>query len=297
MRTNRTIHLARSLVVFLSALLVLAGAGFAAARTLAGPPSAQPLLSAESPCDGTTDGTTEGTTDTSTDESADDPATDESGDTNDDSTDVSGDAQDDSTDESADDPTTDEQSSDDTEDSTDPSTTDCTSDQTDQTVQDETQKAADAQAYFDDFSSDCGSALLGDTKLTADGTDPAVVDAYSSLADSLDLGQVDHMVQSVRVLLKNCEDHANDGLKTALYHHGLNWLRHYDHELWLEQKFADKWPDGKPGGGHESDATHGKPDKPEKEHGNPHDADPSWAPGGGSSYDHGNGQGNGFGHS
>ena len=52
----------------------------------------------------------------------------------------------------------------------------------------------------------------------------------------------------------------------ALSHHGLNWVRHYEHEQWLEQKFADKWPDGKPG----------KPDtaaiaKADKVHGNPHD--------------------------
>jgi hypothetical protein len=66
----------------------------------------------------------------------------------------------------------------------------------------------------------------------------------------------------------------------ALYHHGLNWVRHYEHEQWLQQKFADKWPDGKPG----------KPDtagKPDKVHGNPHDFGTSHGNSG--SHGHGNG--------
>jgi hypothetical protein len=51
----------------------------------------------------------------------------------------------------------------------------------------------------------------------------------------------------------------------ALYHHGLNWVKHYEHEQWLQEKFADKWPEGKPG-----KSEHGKPEKAEKVHGNPH---------------------------
>jgi len=276
MRARRTTHLARSFVVLLSALLVLAGAGFAAARTLGGPAWTQPLLSSRSSCDDTTGGATEG----ATEESADDSTTDDSGDTGDESSDAP-----------SPEPT----------ETTVPSMTGCTAtDETDQ--RDETKTAADTQTDFAAFTNDCGSALLGDAKLTDAGTDPAVVDAYGNLADSLDSGQVGRMVQSVRVLLKNCETHANDGLENALYHHGVNWLRHYDHELWLEQKFADKWPVGKPGGGPSSDATLGKPDKAET-HGNPHDDDASWAPGGGRSTSHGNGgsnaggNGNAFDHS
>ena len=100
-------------------------------------------------------------------------------------------------------------------------------------------------------------------------------EAFGALVDGLESGQTSHMVQSVRVLLANCADHPNDGLMNALYHHGLNWQRHYEHELWLEQKFADKWPDGKPG----------KPDKAEKLHGNPHNVEGATSSGHG----HGNG--------
>jgi len=107
---------------------------------------------------------------------------------------------------------------------------------------------------------DCGTAMLGQANLG----DQQTLDAFSALVDGLQSGQTDHMVQSVRVLLANCAAHPNDGLKNALYHHGLNWQRHYAHELWLEQKFAEKWPGGKPG-------TLGKPDKSSKTHGNPHD--------------------------
>ena len=66
----------------------------------------------------------------------------------------------------------------------------------------------------------------------------------------------------------------------ALYHHGLNWVRHYEHEQWLQQKFADKWPDGKPG---KADTAAGKPDKV---HGNPHDLAGATS----GSHGHGNGQ-------
>jgi hypothetical protein len=88
------------------------------------------------------------------------------------------------------------------------------------------------------------------------------------------------MVQSVRVLMANCAAHPNDGLMNALYHHGLNWVRHYEHEQWLQQKFAGKWPDGKPG---KPDTAAGKPDKV---HGNPHDLAGATS----GSQGHGNGQ-------
>lgn len=212
MRPLGQTHLARSLVAILGAVLVIAGAGMAAARTMSGPPWRQPLLSAG--CD-SEDCATAGT---------EDPA----------------------------------------------------------------QQATDAQTFFEAFEGDCGTAVLGDVNLTDTTTDPKTVEAFGSLVDALGSGQIDHMSQSVRVLLTNCEAHANDGLRNALYHHGLNWQRHYEHELWLEQRFADKWPDGKPGGGHDAETTHGKPDGAEVTHGNPHD-DVTWAPG--------VGHGNGYGHS
>jgi len=114
----------------------------------------------------------------------------------------------------------------------------------------------------------CGTAVLGEADLSNADT----AKAFDALVTALDSGQKDHMVQSVRVLMANCADHPNDGLMNALYHHGLNWVRHYEHEQWLQQKFADKWPDGKPG---KADKVHGKADKvhgkPDKVHGNPHD--------------------------
>jgi hypothetical protein len=106
--------------------------------------------------------------------------------------------------------------------------------------------------------------------------------AFDDLVARLDAGQTSHGVQSVRVLLRNCEDHANDGLMNALYHHGLNWVKHYEHEQWLQEKFADKWLDGKPGN---SDHGHGNA---EKVHGNPQTSSAS---------DSSHGNGNGFGHS
>jgi len=220
MRTRGTTHLARSFVTILGAVLVLAGAGIAAARTMTGPPWQEPLLSpTPTPsCDtGSTDCTTTGTTD---------PA----------------------------------------------------------------QQATDAQAFFDAFTNQCGGSLLGNTNLTDTTTDPQTVQAFSSLAGALAAGQIDHMVQSVRVLLDNCQANANDGLRNALYHHGLNWERHYQHELWLEQKFADRWVDGKPGNGHDSTSVHGNPhttdggDAGTKVHGNPHASDPTWSPGNGNGH-------------
>jgi hypothetical protein len=128
---------------------------------------------------------------------------------------------------------------------------------------------------FQAVGNDCGTAILG----TADLSNADTAKAFDALVTALDSGQKDHMVQSVRVLMENCAAHPNDGLKNALYHHGLNWVRHYEHEQWLQQKFADKWPDGKPG---QSDKAVGKPEtaggkpdkvhgKPDKVHGNPHD--------------------------
>ncbi|MGZ4109520.1 MAG: hypothetical protein ACXVQU_09885 [Actinomycetota bacterium] len=266
MRTRGRTHLARSFVTILGATLVVTGAGLAAARTMSGPPWQQPLLTA--PCDtgGSTTDTTAGT----------DPAlgTITDGTTVTDTTAV-----------------------------TDTTTTDCTTTTDTTGTTDPAQQAADAQAFFDTFGSQCGTAVVGDTALTDASTDPQTVQAYSSLVDALNSGQIDHMVQSVRVLLQNCEAHANDGLRNALYHHGLNWQRHYQHELWLEQKFADKWPDGKPGGGADAGTkTHGNPHETDTTdttdttnaggstttHGNPHDSDPSWSPGASS-----NGNGNG----
>jgi hypothetical protein len=116
----------------------------------------------------------------------------------------------------------------------------------------------------------CGTAVLGEADLSNANT----AKGFDALVTTLDSGQKDHMAQSVRVLMANCADHPNDGLMNALYHHGLNWVRHYEHEQWLQKKFADK-----PG---KADKVHGKPDKV---HGNPHDL--AGATGG--SHGHGNG--------
>jgi hypothetical protein len=139
---------------------------------------------------------------------------------------------------------------------------------------------ADVEEFFATFENDCGAAFLGEYDLG----DADTLVAFDDLVARLDAGQTSHGVQSVRVLLRNCEDHANDGLMNALYHHGLNWVKHYEHEQWLQEKFADKWPDGKPGN---SDHGHGNA---EKVHGNPHTSSASDS-------SHGNGNGNGFGHS
>jgi hypothetical protein len=244
MRTRRTNHFVRSFVAILGAMLVLSGAGFAAARTMTGAPWKDVSLSATGACvssDGTTD-------------------------------DTAGDAS----------PEASETESPEASETESPAS--CAPADTDPP-----KEAADAQVFSE---GQCGSAALGDAKLTDSSTDAETAHAYESLADALNSGQVDHTVQSVRVLMRNCEAHANDGPRNALYHHALNWVRHYEHERWLEQRFADKWPNGKPGGAHES-ATHGKPAKNDTTHGNPHDADPSWAPGGGSSSSNGNRNGNG----
>lgn len=124
---------------------------------------------------------------------------------------------------------------------------------------------ADVQEYFGTFENDCGAAFLGEYDLGDEDT----LAAFDDLVTRLDAGQTSHGVQSVRVLLRNCEDHANDGLRNALYHHGLNWIKHYEHEQRMQDKFAEKWPDGKPGN---SDHGHGNSEKvkAEKTHGNPH---------------------------
>ncbi len=140
---------------------------------------------------------------------------------------------------------------------------------------DQAQVQQKVQEYFDAVENDCGTAVLGEFNLSNEDT----VKAFDALVSGLESGQTDHMVQSVRVLMANCAAHPNDGLMNALYHHGLNWVRHYEHEQWLQQKFADKWPDGKPG----KPDTAGKPDEAEKVHGNPHDLE------GGTSHGHGNG--------
>ena len=134
---------------------------------------------------------------------------------------------------------------------------------------------ADVEAYFATFENECGAAFLGEYDLGDEDT----LAAFDDLVMRLDDGQTSHGVQSVRVLLRNCEDHANDGLMNALYHHGLNWVKHHEHELWLQEKFADKWPEGKPG-----NSDHGKPEKAEKVHGNPHTSSSSAG-------SHGNGNG------
>src|SRR6266511_1286072 len=141
---------------------------------------------------------------------------------------------------------------------------------------DKSQVQEKVEGYFQALGHECGTAVLG----KADLSNPDTATAFDALVTALDSGQKDHMVQSVRVLMANCAAHPNDGLKNALYHHGLNWVRHYEHEQWLQQKFAGKWPDGKPG---KPDKVHGKPDKV---HGNPHDLAGATS----GSHGHGNGQ-------
>jgi hypothetical protein len=145
-------------------------------------------------------------------------------------------------------------------------------------IEDAAPVQADVEGFFGTFENDCGAAFLGEYDLG--DADTLVV--FDDLVTRLDAGQTSHGVQSVRVLLRNCEDHANDGLMNALYHHGLNWVRHYEHEQWLQEKFAAKWPEGRPGN---SDHGHGNV---EKVHGNPHTSSSSAG-------SHGNG--NGYGHS
>jgi len=131
------------------------------------------------------------------------------------------------------------------------------------------QVRTDVEDYFTAVENGCGTAVLGEEfKLGDEDT----VMAFGALVDGLNAGQTSHMVQSVRVLLRNCADHPNEGLMNALYHHGLNWVRHFKHEQWLQEKFATKWPDGKPGN---ADGPHGNPhdatvEGPGNGHGNGH---------------------------
>lgn len=130
---------------------------------------------------------------------------------------------------------------------------------------------AEVEEYFSAIEGECGLEVLGGFDLG----DQATLEAFDALVTGLESGQTSHMVNSVRVLLENCADHPNDGLRNALYHHGLNWVRHYEHEQWLQEKFANQWPDGKPGNGG-------------GDHGNPHATETGVSGSG-----HGGGNGNG----
>ena len=133
------------------------------------------------------------------------------------------------------------------------------------------EKRAEIEANVNEFfdvagvEGECNGELLGGSDAVEGALgDDATVQAINALVTSLDSGQISHMVQGTRSVLENCADHPNDGLRNALYHHGLNWIRHYEHEQWLREKFENKWPDGKPGGNpHVDDGT-------TREHGNPH---------------------------
>jgi hypothetical protein len=235
-----TSRLRQPFVMFVCTVVLLVGAGIAAARTQGGPPWAQDAGS----CDTTGTETTEtGTTDADA-VLADECETEEVND-------VAG---------------------------------------GDVVIVDDEPVQADVEDYFATFANDCGAAFLGEYDL---GEQDALV-AFDDLVARLDAGQTSHGVQSVRVLLRNCEDHVNDGLMNALYHHGLNWVKHYEHEQWLQEKFVNKWPEGKPGNvehGH-GNAEHGHGNAEQAEaaetHGNPHTSSS-----GGSSH----GNGNAYGHS
>jgi hypothetical protein len=148
-------------------------------------------------------------------------------------------------------------------------------------------------ATFDGLNLDeaCTAAVMGDNEFGAAPIEEAeqlnVLLAYDALATALGSGQTSHMVQSTRVLLEKC-DGSNKGLQNALAVHMRNWQRHYDHEMWLREKFAEKWPDGKPGGNPHvaaSDETETTgTTETEKVHGNPHGDDGS--PGNGNAFGH-----------
>jgi hypothetical protein len=161
------------------------------------------------------------------------------------------------------------------------------------TAEERAEIEANVNEFFDvaGVEGECNGELVGGSD-AAEGAlgDDATVQAINALVVRLASGQTSHMAQGTRSVLENCADHANDGLRNALYHHGLNWIRHYEHEQWLREKFENKWPDDKPGSNpHVDDGT-------THEHGNPHtttDADggPATGHGGGSS------NGNAYGHS
>jgi hypothetical protein len=230
MKTPGT-FLRQPIVIFVGSLLVLMGAGMAAARTQGGPPWAQDVDECETATSETP--TSETNTDVVGAEECETQEVDEA---------VGGDV----------------------------------------VIVDDEPVQADVEDYFATFENDCGAAFLGEYDLG----DADTLVAFDDLVTRLDAGQSSHGVQSVRVLLRNCEDHSNDGLMNALYHHGLNWVKHYEHEQWLQEKFANKWPEGKPGN---PEHGHGNVEQAqaEKTHGNPHTTS--------SGSSHGNG--NGYGHS
>jgi hypothetical protein len=158
-----------------------------------------------------------------------------------------------------------------------------------------TEERAEIEANVNEFfdvagvEGNCNGELL-DSVEGALG-DNSTVQAINALVTSLDSGQTSHMVQGTRSVLENCADHANDGLRNALYHHGLNWIRHYEHEQWLREKFENKWPDGKPGGNpHVDDGT-------TRERGNPHTTNGADGGPGNGSHVGGSSNGNAYGHS
>lgn len=157
------------------------------------------------------------------------------------------------------------------------------------TAEERAEIEANVNEFFDvaGVEGECNGELLGGSDAVEGALgDDATVQAINALVTSLASGQTSHMVQGTRSVLENCADHPNDGLRNALYHHGLNWIRHYEHEQWLREKFENNWPDGKPGGNpHVEDGT-------TREHGNPHTTNGANAHGGG-----GSSNGNAYGHS
>jgi hypothetical protein len=204
----------RASVMVLGAVLVVAGAGFAAARTQGGPPWAQ---QEEPTCDVTVDPT-------------------------------------------------------------------CVEEEVVEEEIDVARVRAEVEEFFGEFENECGTELLG----AADLEDVMTLEAFDALVTAYESGQTSHGVQGIRSVLRNCEDHVNDGLRNALYHHGINWQRHYEHEQWLQEKFENRSAGGHPGNGH------GNPHTTETE--TETDGGPGNGHGGGSSNGHGGGNGNAFGH-
>jgi hypothetical protein len=192
----------------------------------------------------------------------------------------------------------------------------------DETLEEMTgEERAEVEAAVEEFfaaagvEGECRAELLGGADAVEGALgDDATVQAIGALVTAFESDQTSHGVQGMRSVMENCADHANDGLRNAVYHHGLNWIRHYEHEQWLREKFENKWPDGKPGGnphvtsevttddgdgvgngqgkGHGKD--HGNGHGNGMTHGNPHvttDATDEDGPG------NSNGNGNAYGHS
>jgi hypothetical protein len=168
----------------------------------------------------------------------------------------------------------------------------------DETLEEMTaEERAEVEGAVDEFfaaggvEGECRAELLGGADALEGALgDDAMMQATNALVTSLDSGQTSHMVQGTRSVLENCADHANDGLRNAVYRHGLNWIRHYEHEQWLREKFAEKWPDGKPGG-NPHEASDGGGNDHGNGHGNPHVTT------GASNADGPGGNGNAYGHS